>query len=240
MRVVGGDRPHLEREDGVGLAREHQLAHRLDRLTPALQRHEVLELVEVGVELARIDAVAAIDAATWRGVVGQVVPGLVVDLDVAGVRHPLPGRRGQPVELGRGLARQPEEREVAVPGEQRVPVGQHVAERPVLDALAQPVGGADLDRHARHDAEHPDRDLGGPQQVGPALVDLHDLAVPVDEPARAHGRREARQGCCPSHACRSRWHRRWPACRCRPGWRARALPPRAGRRTRRRSSRAGP
>ena len=117
-------------------------------------------------------------------------------------------------------------------GEQLVPAREHVAQRPVLDALREAVGRARPRAEARHHAEHPDRDLCGAQQLGLRLVDLDDLAAAVDEPARAQRRGEARQARSRSRACPSRPRPRSPACRCRPGWRARARLPRADRRTR--------
>ena len=80
-------------------------------------------------------------------------------------------------------------------------------------------------REARHDAEHPDRDLRGAQQLGLRLVDLDDVAVPGHDPAGAERRREARQREARIRASRSRPRPRSPACRCRPGSRARGRVP---------------
>ena len=85
------DRAHLERVDGVGEAALHQLAHRVERLGSAVERDEVLQLVEVGVVDHREDAVAPVDAAAHGVVVRHVRADLVVDLDVA-----LVGQAGSP------------------------------------------------------------------------------------------------------------------------------------------------
>ena len=194
VRLVGRRRAHLEREDGVGLAREHQLAHGLDRLPPALERHEVLELVKVGLEVRGVDAVAAVHAAPGRGVRGELVSGLVVELHVARVGHPPAGRRLR-VRRARAeasLGSQKNEK-WRWPEKSSSQPREDVVEVPVLDPLAQAVGVGDLEREARHDSQHPDRDLRGAQQLGARLVDLDDLALAGHEPAGPQRRREARE-----------------------------------------------
>ena len=56
-RLVAADRAHLHREHRRRQAAQHQLAHRRQRLPPALKQHEVLELVEVRLVDHRIDHV---------------------------------------------------------------------------------------------------------------------------------------------------------------------------------------
>ena len=75
-------------------------------------------------------------------------------------------------------------RELVEPAPRLVPA-------PVLDPLAQPVGGGDLELELGDHAEHPDGDLRCVQPVRLVLADLDDLAARRDEPQAAHSRREA-------------------------------------------------
>lgn len=67
------DRPHLHRENRDRQAAQHQLSHRPERFGGLLKRHEVLQLVEVGVIHHRVDAVAAVHAPAG-GVAVRLVP----------------------------------------------------------------------------------------------------------------------------------------------------------------------
>ena len=71
------------------------------------------------------------------------------------------------------------------------------------DLLAQAVGVGDLELEPRHDAEHPDGDLGGAQQVGLVLADLADLAASRSRAARRARRPRGSCSACPSRASRS-------------------------------------
>ena len=170
-----------------------------------------------------------------RGVAlsGTSSGGLVVDLHVAGVRarlarfelqaverrpNPRPGTRS--IEKWR-CARDP-----------LVELGDQLVVRPVLDALGEPVGRHDLDLDLGHHAEHADRDLGGARgRSGRRLVDLDDLARAGRRSGSAAAPPRSSAGGCRSRASPCRSRRRCPACRCRPGSRARGRRPTAARRS---------
>ena len=190
VRLVGADRADLQREHRIRQAAEHQLAHRRQGVGTALERDEVLELVEVGVVEHRIDPVAAVGAAAGGVVVGLVVARLVVDLHVALVGHRLTVAV-EVVQRGGLIGGQPEEAEVAMPVDELVPSLEHLLPGPQVDLLAEAVGAGHLELYLGHHPEHPDRHLRGAQQLGLALGDLAHLARSGDEPDAAHDAREA-------------------------------------------------
>ena len=122
---------------------------------------------------------------------GTSGPHLVVHLDVALVGQAL----AVPVEVVEGarlLGGQPEEPEVPVLRDELVPVLHHVVPGAQADLLAQPVGVGHLELDARDDAQHPDRDLRGVQQVVVVRADVAHLARGGHEPHPADRPRQAR------------------------------------------------
>src|SRR4051812_7883518 len=112
-RLLAADCSDLHRKDRRRQAPKHQLPHRRERLAAALERDEVLELVEVRLVHHRIDPVRRPDARARLVRVGCVEVDLAVDLDVAAVGELL-ARTRKAVERRRVLGRHPEERVVAV------------------------------------------------------------------------------------------------------------------------------
>ncbi len=112
---------------------------------------------------------------------------LVVDLHV---RH-VGARAFERVERRRVVRRHPEEREMAVRAREVVEALPCLCPLPVFDALAQPVGGGDLELELGDGAEHPDGNLGGVERIGIVFADVDHLTARRDDAHAAHGRREA-------------------------------------------------
>lgn len=72
------------------------------------------------------------------------------------------------------------------------PVLHHVLRRPQADLLAQAIGVSDVVLEPRDDAEHPDGDLRGVQEIRVVLVDVEQLTPGGHEPHPAHDARQAR------------------------------------------------
>ena len=75
---------------------------------------------------------------------------------------------------------------MAVPRDELVPVLHDVLPRPQADLFAQPVGVGDRELEPRHDAEHPDGDLRGVQEVRVVLADVERSPVAVTSRRPAH------------------------------------------------------
>ena len=82
-RLVSGDALDFHRKHRHGQSRHHQFSHRGRGIAAVLERDEVLELVEVGLELHRIDRVRGTDPAMGLVVIRHRVVHTVIDLDVA-------------------------------------------------------------------------------------------------------------------------------------------------------------